>query len=181
MKPLSIFNYNELEESIKFKVKKRILESDDYNVDMQIALKDYLDEEIYDISGGFLENKCINIITDVENFLTEIYQFNDEHDNEMRISLLCAYAWNHLAKITITDFFTNVNIETFLDNPNFNVLIENFRGDIKIWLRGIKKGLHKKEEKFIDDYHSVTCVANYIYKQNLMFTKDGEVVKIETN
>jgi len=178
MKTLNIYNFDELTEDVQREVLNRIVKSEDYNLDMRIALKDFLDEEINDIGGGFVTNERECVITDVVNFLDEIYRYDNKHDTELNVQLNCACAWEHMGKITISDYLTNVGIETFLDNPNFNSLIEEFREDIKYWLGNIKKELKEKEEKFIKDYKSRTCLEDYIYRHDMFFTKDGEDVKI---
>ena len=50
--------------------------------------------------------------------------------------------------------------------------------DIKYWLKNTKEELKEREEKFIKDYKSRTCIIDYINRHDMFFTKDGEDVKI---
>lgn len=181
MKTLNIYDFDELTEDVRREVLNRIVKSDDYALDMRIALKDFLDEEIYDIGGGFVTNERECVITDVVNFLDEIYRYDNKHDTEMNVQLNCACAWGNMGRITISDYLTNVDIETFLDNPNFNALVEEFKEDIKYWLKNTKEELKEREERFIKDYESRTCIIDYINRHDMFFTKDGEDVKIGSN
>ena len=174
MKTLNIYDFDELTEDVQKEILNRIVKSDDYALDMRIAL----DEEIYDIGGGFVTNERECVITDVVNFLDEIYRYDNKHDTELNVQLNCACAWGHIGKITISSYLTNVGIETFLDNPNFNSLIEEFREDIKYWLKNTKEELKEREERFIKNYKSRTCIIDYINRHDMFFTKNGEDVKI---
>lgn len=174
MKTLNVYEYDELSEDVQRIVLSRVVNSDAFNLDITEALADFVAEEINNLSGGFLTNEYKVVINDVEGLIDVIYQPNEG----MSFQLNCACAWGHLHSVVITEFLTNVNIEISLDNVNFKTLIENFKEDIKTWIKDIKKEIEHKKSQFIVDYKSRSCVETYIDRMDMQFTENGDEIKI---
>lgn len=174
MKALNVYEYDELSEDVQRIVLSRVVNSYAFNLDLTEALADFVDEEINNLSGGFLTNEYKFVINDVEGLIDLIYQPNEG----MLFQLNCACAWGHLHSVTIKNFLTDVHVEVSLDNVNLHALIDDFTEDIKTWINDIKKEIEHKKSQFIVDYKSRSCVETYIDRMDMQFTENGDEIKI---